>query len=250
MDKKWTNARPPIHNGNGKHVMMRGWVKLPVRVCHAEYKDLARAYAVDRNHTYTQPAQQAWDIARGETLTLLSCKIQSCDRDRRCRREPKNRCNNKRTRRPRVTVNEALKRRGQHRADGNLGRPLATGRPPSAIASRKAVLQPEQQTRVWQPRGVTFRRLYRRGLLPQRPPGVNDRLLRSRQARTKPNCESALWKPIKVMETPMKAAPIQMAKPIKVMATKRRRPAASLSLRGVLQPQQPRSQAYQSVPLP
>lgn len=149
-----------------------------------------------------------------------------------------------------MTVNEAVKRRGQHRADGNLGRPLATSRSPSAFASRKVVLQPEQQTRVWQQRGVTFRRLYRRGLLPQRPPDVNDRLKRSRQARTKPNCDSALKKPIKVMETPMKAAPIQMAKPIKVMATKRRRPAASLSLRGVLQPQQPRSQAYQSVPLP
>ena len=130
-----------------------------------------------------------------------------------------------------MTVNEALKRRGQHRADGNLGRPLATGRPPSAFASRKVVLQPEQQTRVWQQRGVTFRRLYRQGLLPQRPPDVNDRLLRPKQARTEPNCESALWKPIKVMETPMKAVPIQMSKPIKVMATKRRRPAASLSLR-------------------
>ena len=199
-------------------------MKLPVRACHAESKELARAYAMDRTHTYAQPAQQAWDIGRSETLTLLSCKKQNYDRDKRCRREPKNRCNNKRTRRPRVTVNEALKRRGQHRADGNLGRPLATGRPPSAIASRKMVLQPEQQTRVWQQRGVTFRRLYRRGLLPQRPPGVNDRLPRSRQARTKPNCVGTLWKPIK-------AAPIQMAKPIKVMATKRRRTAASLSLR-------------------
>ena len=86
------------------------------------------------------------------------------------------------------------------------------------------VLQPEQQTRVWQPRGVTFRRLYKRRLLPQRPPGVNDRLPRSRQARTKPNCVGTLWKPIK-------AAPIQMAKPIKVMATKRRKTAASVSRR-------------------
>ena len=42
MDKKWANVRPPIYNGNGKHVMMRrGSVKLSVRVCHAKNKELA-----------------------------------------------------------------------------------------------------------------------------------------------------------------------------------------------------------------
>ena len=204
-------------------MIRRGWVKLPVRACHAESKELARAYAMDRTHTYAQPAQQAWDIGRSETLTLLSCKKQNYDRDNL---NQKNRCNNKRTRRPRVTVNEALKRRGQHRADDPMAATDGLGHRQAAVGDcfSQWVLQPEQQTRVWQPRGVTFRRLYRRGLLPQRPPGVNDRLPRSRQARTKPNCVGTLWKPIK-------AAPIQMAKPIKVMATKRRRTAASVSRR-------------------